>query len=135
MLTGSCIHPDLVRVLSLCGHGDKILIADGNYPLASKTGSAEKVYLGLRPGLPQVTDVLAAIRSLANVEAAQVMQPEDGSTPEIFGAFETMLDGVKLQPLGRYAFYEACSQPEVRLAVSTGEGRTFANLLITIGVA
>ncbi|MFQ8759286.1 MAG: SIS domain-containing protein [Intestinimonas sp.] len=35
MLTGACIHPDLMRVLSLCGHGDKVLIADGNYPLAS----------------------------------------------------------------------------------------------------
>ena len=47
MLTGKCIHPDLMRVLSLCGHGDKVLIADGNYPLASKSGDAEKVYLGL----------------------------------------------------------------------------------------
>ena len=41
MLTGKCIHPELIRVLSLCGHGDKVLIADGNYPLASKTGDAE----------------------------------------------------------------------------------------------
>ena len=85
MLTGACIHPDLMRVLSLCGHGDKVLIADGNYPLASRSGGAEKVYLGLAPGLPTVND--------------------------------------------------ACCEPGVRLAVSTGEGRTFANLLLTIGVA
>ena len=61
MLTGKCIHPEIMRYLSLCGHGDKILIADGNYPLASKTGDAPKVYLGLMPGLPTVTDVLAAL--------------------------------------------------------------------------
>ena len=59
MLTGALIPPDLMRVLSLCGHGDKILIADGNYPLDSRTAGAEKVYLGLTPGLPAVTDVLA----------------------------------------------------------------------------
>ena len=61
MLTGKLIHPEIMRVLSLCGHGDKILIADGNYPLASKTGESEKVYLGLTPGLPTVTDVLEAL--------------------------------------------------------------------------
>ena len=125
MLTGACIHPDLMRVLSLCGHGDKVLIADGNYPLASRSGGAEKVYLGLAPGLPTVTDVLAVLQ----------MDPEDGSTPEIFGVFRQMLGGMELQGLGRYAFYDACCEPGVRLAVSTGEGRTFANLLLTIGVA
>ena len=46
-----------------------------------------------------------------------------------------MLGGMELQGLGRYAFYDACCEPGVRLAVSTGEGRTFANLLLTIGVA
>ena len=60
MLTGKLIHPDIVAALALCGHGDKVLIADGNYPLDSKSGEAETVYLGLTPGLPTVTDVLAA---------------------------------------------------------------------------
>lgn len=135
MLIGKCIHPDLMRVLSLCGHGDKVLIADGNYPLAAKSGDAEKVYLGVTPGLPTVTDVLAALQSVVNVEKAEVMQPEDGSTPEIFKEFGRMLDGMELHRLGRYEFYDACCEGGVRLAVSTGEGRTFANILLTIGVA
>ena len=135
MLTGKLIHPDLMRVLSLCGHGDKILIADGNYPLAAKSGQAEKVYLGLTPGLPTVTDVLTALQSAVNIEKAEVMQPEDGSTPEIFGEFDKLLGGMELHRLGRYEFYDACCEAGVRLAVATGEGRTFANLLITVGVA
>ncbi len=134
MLKGQCIHPDLMRVLSLCGHGDKVLIADGNYPLASKSGDAEKVFLGLTPGIPQVTDVLAALQSVINVEKAEVMQP-DGEEPEIFGEFRTMLPGLELEKLDRYSFYDACCVPAVRLAISTGEQRTFANLLITVGVA
>lgn len=135
MLKGKLIHPDIMAALALCGHGDKVLIADGNYPLDSKTGDAELVYLGLTPGQPTVTDVLAAIQSVVNIEKAEVMDPSDGTTPEIFGQFQTMLDGIALDKLERYAFYDACCRPGVRLAISTGEQRTFANLLITIGVA
>lgn len=135
MLNGKLIHPQLMAALALCGHGDKVLIADGNYPLASKSGQAEKVWLGLTPGLPTVTDVLAALQGAVNIEKAEVMDPADGTTPEIFGEFSAMLEGMELDKLGRYQFYDACCQEGVRLAISTGEKRVFANLLITIGVA
>lgn len=75
MLKGKLIHPDIMAALALCGHGDKVLIADGNYPLDSKTGQAETVYLGLTPGLPTVTDVLAAIQSTVNIEKAESWTP------------------------------------------------------------
>ena len=135
MLTGGCIHPALLHSLSLLGHGDKLLIADGNYPLASKTGESEKIWLGVRPGLPTVTDVLEAVLSVIHVERAEVMDPADGSVPPIFGEFETLLDGMKLEAMERYAFYDACGEKTLRLAISTGEKRVFANLLLTVGVA
>ncbi len=111
------------------------VIADGNYPLDSKTSEAELVYLGLMPGTPTVPQVLEAIQSVVNVEKAEVMNPDDGTEPEIFGTFREMLDGIELDMLGRYEFYDACCEKGVRLAISTGEKRTYANLLITIGVA
>lgn len=135
MLTSKLIHPELMRVLSLCGHGDKILIADGNYPLAAKSGGSEKVYLGLRAGLPTVTDVLEALQSVCNFEKMEVMEPEEGPTPAIFGEFSSMLPGIPMEKLGRWEFYDACCVPAVRLAVATGEGRTFANILLTVGCA
>jgi L-fucose mutarotase len=134
MLKTSCINPDLMRVLSLCGHGDKILIADGNYPIASKSGDSEKVFLGLTSGVPEVTQVLRVITESINVEKAEVMIPE-GSEPPIFDDFRKILNGMKLDGLGRYEFYDACCEPKVLLAISTGEKRTFANILITVGVA
>lgn len=135
MLKGTLIHPEIIAALALCGHGDKILIADGNYPLGSKSGDAKTVYLGLTPGLPAVTDVLGAVQRVISIEKAEVMAPADGSVPEIFGQFQTMLSGMELNRLGRCEFYDACCQPQVRLAISTGERRTFANILITVGVA
>lgn len=134
MLKTTCIHPEIMKVLSLCGHGDKILIADGNYPLNSKSGDAAKVYLGLTSGKPEVTEVLKVLKGVINVEKAEVMVP-DGELPPIFEEFAQILDGMKLEKLGRYEFYDACCQPAVRLAISTGEKRTFANILITVSVA
>lgn len=135
MLKGKCIHPEIMGALALCGHGDQILIADGNYPLASKTAGAQLVYLGLTAGQPTVTDVLATLLSEVAIEKAEVMETGDGTTPAIFTDFEQMLPGILLDRLGRYDFYNACCSPSVRLAISTGEQRTFANILLTVGVA
>ena len=135
MLNIKCINPEIINGLALCGRGDKVLIADGKYPLGSKTCGAKKIYLGLMPGLPTVTQVLEALLSACRVEAAAVMSPDDGSEPEIFAQFQTALDGLEAEQLGRYQFYDACCSPDVKLAISTGETRTFANILLTIGCA
>ena len=135
MNKGKLINPCILAAVSRLGHGDKILIADGNYPLASKTADAEKIWVSLSPGLPTVTDVLDALQSVINVEEATVMQPSEGPDPEIFKEFESRLDGMQLRRLGRFEFYDECSNPSLRLAIATGEQRTFANLLITLGCA
>ena len=136
MLTTKLIHPQIMAAIAKCGHGSKILIADGNYPLAEKSGNAEKVFLGLTRGIPTVTDVLDALLSVINVEKAEVMVPEDGSAPPIFGEFRQMLGGMELSPMGRYEFYDACmAENAIVLAISTGEQRVFANILVTVGCA
>lgn len=136
MLKTKLIHPQIMAVLAKCGHGSKILIADGNYPLAEKTGNAEKVFLGLTRDLPTATEVLEAILSVVNVEKAEVMAPDDGTQPGIFGEFSELLGGMPLDKLGRYEFYDACmEQDAVILAISTGEQRVYANILLTIAVA
>ena len=106
MNTGKCINPYILAAVSRLGHGDKILIADGNYPLNSKTGDAEKIWVSLSPGIPTVTDVLDALQSIINVEAAAVMQPSEGPEPEIFKEFESMLPEIELKKLGRFEFYD-----------------------------
>lgn len=135
MNKGKCINPCLLAAISRLGHGDRILIADGNYPLDSKTGDAEKIWLSLSPGLPTVTDVLDALLSVINVEEAAVMQPSEGPEPGIFAEFDTLLDGMQLRRLDRFGFYDECAKSSLRLAIATGEKRTFANLLITVGCA
>lgn len=136
MLTSKLIQPQIMAALAFCGHGSKVLIADGNYPLQEKSGNAQKVYLGLVPGTPTVTEVLQAVLSVVNVEKMEVMEPEEGPEPEIFAEFRQILPEAEFVKLGRYPFYDACmAENAVVLAISTGEQRVFANVLITVGCA
>lgn len=135
MLTTKLIHPGILAALGSMGHGSKVLIADGNYPFSTNSNpAAAHVYLNLRPGLISVTDALDAVVSAIPVEAAHVMQPADGSTPDIFAEFDALLAGQTLQRLERFAFYDFARQPDVGLVIATGETRIYANIMLTIGV-
>ena len=134
MLTTKLIHPEIMSALSFCGHGSKILISDANYPLEQKTGDAEKIYVGLMPGMPTASEVLKAIHSVIVIERAEVMDPGDGSVPEVFPLFEEEL-GLPLEKRERFEFYDLASAPDVYLAVQSGDKRPFSNVLITVGVA
>ena len=146
MLKGRLIHPELLRALGAAGHGAKVLLADGNYPVSTGAApAATRVYLNLAPGIVTVTDVLDALISAIPIEAAEVMLPDAGPEPPIFTDFRALLRKsttlgrvagaeLRLSPLSRAAFYAAASAPEVAVVVATGERRIYANLLLTIGV-
>lgn len=135
MLKTRLLHPGILHALGEAGHGAQVLIADGNYPLLTRSnGAAHRVYLNLAPGLLTVTAVLDVLVDAIPIEAAHVMLPESGEEPAIFAEFRAGLPGIELQPMGRYAFYDAARGPDVALAISTGEQRIYANLLLTIGV-
>lgn len=134
MLTSKCINPPIMAALARCGHGSKVLIADGNYPLEQMTECEDLVYLGLTSGTPTVTEVLEVLHGVVEFEKAEVMTPGEGPEPEIFEDFRKEL-GFDVETLGRYEFYDACKEEDVLLAISTGEKRLFANILLTIGCA
>lgn len=135
MLKYQLLHPEILAALGAAGHGSQVLIADGNYPLATGSPlSARRVYLNLAPDLVQVTDVLQALVGAIPIEAAHVMVPDAGPEPPIFAEFRSLLPETPLQHLGRFPFYEAARGPDVTLAIATGERRVYANLLLTIGV-
>lgn len=134
MLRGRLLHPQILGALGRAGHSSKVLIADGNYPASTKRPpGAALVSLNLSPGVVDCVQVLAAVASAIPIEAAAVMRPEEGE-PEIWEKFRTVLSGVDLEPLDRFAFYEAASSDDVALVIATGEQRLYANILLTIGV-
>ena len=135
MLKTDLLHPEILFALGSAGHGAQVLIADGNYPFATRSNpAAPRVFLNLRPGVLSATDVLKAIAPAIPVEAAHVMATADGTEPAIWSEFRALLPDLSLQPVERFAFYEAAAKTDVALVIATGEQRVYANLLLTIGV-
>ncbi|NLX10773.1 MAG: RbsD or FucU transport [Chloroflexi bacterium] len=135
MLRSELLHPEILRALGAAGHGSQVLIADGNYPFS--TGShpnAARVFLNLAPGLVSVTDVLRVLTTAIPVEAAQAITPDSGPEPPIFAEYRALLPGIEIGTLGRFPFYEAARSPNTALVIATGEQRTWACILLTIGV-
>lgn len=136
MLLTELLHPEILGALAGAGHGARVLLADGHYPASTATGPrARTVYLNLAPGLLDVTTVLRVLLRAVPVEAAHVMIPPAGAPePPAIGEYRAMLTPIPAEPLERFAFYDAARSPDLALAVVTADTRTYANLLLTIGV-
>lgn len=135
MLRYQLTHPTILAALASAGHGSRVLISDGHYP--HTTGAhpaAERVYLNLAPGRLLVTEVLAALVDAVPIEAATVMAPPAQAEPPIFAEFRAALPGLTLDGLDRFGFYDAARGPDTALVIATGDRRTYANLLLTLGV-
>ena len=115
MLKTRLLHPEILAALGEAGHGAQVLIADGNYPLATRSNpDGYRVYLNLAPGQLTVTDVLSVIADAIPIEAAHVMGPDDGSEPSIFEDFRALLPETELGRLGRFDFYDMARGPDTR---------------------
>jgi L-fucose mutarotase len=135
MLKINLLHPDILQALGSNGHGARILIADGNFPITTHTPAfCKKVFLNLAPDLLTVIDVLKVMAEYISVESGIVMRPPDDSTPAIHREFQQILgEEVALRSEKRMDFYHEAKSEDVCLAVATGETRRFANIIIVMG--
>ncbi len=145
MLRHRLIHPQITAALARAGHHAKVLIADGNYPASSKKGpNAELVSLNLMPGVVSCTQVLQAVLSAVPVEAVQTMAPETEGPyalhedPPVWAQYRAALRdaglALDLEPIEKWAFYEAVATADHVLTIQTGDQQRFANVLVTLGV-
>ena len=125
------------------GHHSKILIADGNYPAASKRGPrSELVCLQLTPGVPSVVQVLRALVSALPIDALNTMgiPPEDpyakfGEPPawSDFRAIAKEVGIAVIEPIPKWDFYQAVESPDHVLTIQTADQALWANVLLTVG--
>lgn len=136
MMLQQLLQPDILSALGRSGHGSCVLIADGNFPVVTHSApAATRVYLNLRPGMVQVSDVLEVLRATVPIEHVTLMATPDGQPAQIHKELMDLLPaGVATTSLKRADFYAAASQPSTSLVIATGEERRFANVLLTIGV-
>lgn len=136
MLKSTLIHPPLIGALAAAGHGSTVLIADGNYPVATGTRpGVPRIHLNLTPGLLTVTQILEAVAATVPIESAAVMVPADGPTPQAHATYRAALpEGTPWRELGRFDFYDECRTQDLAVVIASGDQRLYANLLLTIGV-
>lgn len=144
MLKTTLLHPDILRIVARGGHHSKILIADGNYPVATKKGpNAEIVCLQLIPGVPTVAQVLQALLSALPIDHVNTMgipaddsYAQQGEPPvweEFRGVIKSSGAALKLEPVLKWDFYTHVESPDHILTIQTADQALWGNLLLTMG--
>ena len=130
------LSPDLLHALASMGHGDEIVLADGNFP--SATHARRLVRL---PGVPapQVLDAVLSVLPLDTfvAQAAFTMQVVGDAVaiPEVVLEFNAVLNRHACRAassLERFAFYERAASAFA--IVATGETRIYGNIILKKGV-
>ncbi len=136
MLRSEIIHPDLLQALAEAGHGARILVADGNYPVTVRSNPlARRVFLNFRPGLIGGLDIVRSLVKAIPFESALYMATVDNKMPEIVGEYQKAVGpDVPFEARERFAFYDEASSPLTCLVIASGEILPRANLLLTVGV-
>jgi len=132
------LSPDLLRVLMEMGHGDEIVIADGNFPAAS---IAQRLLRCDGHGVPELLEAVLKFFPLDTfVEKAVGLMsvvPGDDTKPTIWEQYRTIVvdSGEKFSDfefIERFAFYERAKKAYA--VVATSEKALYANIILKKGV-
>lgn len=132
------MSPELMHVLMKMGHGDELVLADGNFPADS---IAQRIVRADGLSVPEVLEAILQFFPLdAYADAAAfVMQPVPGDPPQppLWSQFQQLLDAaegsnVELRQVERFAFYEQAKQAYA--VVATSDTALYANLILKKGV-
>lgn len=135
------ISPDLLKYLDEMGHGDELVIADGNFP-AERLGKNAVVVRADGHGVPEMLDAILALIPLDTYvdQPVGLMQVVEGDTcgePVIWQEYKNILkkhepDNNDIEFIERFAFYDRASKAQ--LIIATGEEAIYANVILKKGV-
>ena len=131
------LSPALLEVMMSMGHGDELVLADGNFP-AAEYGKRCIRADGL--GIPELLSSILTLLPLDTYVGAPValMELVSGETykPVIWDEYKKILSescgDVKIEQVERFAFYERAKKAFA--VVATGEEAIYANIILKKGV-
>lgn len=132
------ISPELIKILMEMGHGDELVIADGNFPAAS---TAQRLIradgLGCSPLLDAILQVFPLDQYTERPVALMAVVPGDPYKPVIWEEYRQVI--LTHEPgftdfayVERFAFYERAMKAYAVLA--TSEMALYANIILKKGV-
>ncbi len=131
------LSPELLKVLCEMGHGDEIVLGDGNFPAAS---NARRLIRSDGHGVPELLDAILQVFPLDQYVESPVMlmqvTPGDSVVPVIWDDYRQIAekhnDKTDFLEIERFAFYERTR--EAYAVVATGESALYANIILKKGV-
>lgn len=132
------IPPELLKIMSEMGHGDELVLADGNFPAASH---AKRLVRCDALGVVELLDAILQLYPLDTYaeRPAAVMQVVKGDQviPIIWEDYRRLIEEYEgitdaFDHEERFDFYKRASNAYV--IVATGERAQYANLILKKGV-
>ncbi len=132
------ISPELLKILMEMGHGDEIVIADGNFPSAS---IAQRLVRSNGNGVPELLDAILKLFPLDQyVErpvALMAVMPGDNYQPVIWDEYREIVKQneprfTDFEYMERLDFYDRAHKAYSVLASS--EKALYANIILKKGV-
>lgn len=140
MLKGisALISPELIKVLMEMGHGDELVLADGNFPAASH---AQRLVRCDGHGIPELLDAILGLFPLDQyvdkpVALMEVVPGDPVETPiwSIYGEIVKEYAGLEepFENMEKFSFYDRAKKAYA--IVATGERALYGNMIIKKGV-
>ena len=132
------LSPDLLKILMEMGHGDEIVIADGNFPAAS---IAQRLIRLDGHNVPEVLEAILKFFPLdiyvENPVGLMEVVPGDNVKPTIWEEYRKIIVDSKepfkeFEHLERFAFYERAKK--AYSVIATSESALYANIILKKGV-
>ena len=134
------LSPELLKVLCEMGHGDEIVLADGNFPAESIGKNAIVVRAdghGTVELLKAILEYFPLDQYVEKPVALMEVVPGDPCRPTIWQDYRDALQESGSRPdqiemIERFAFYERARHAYA--VIATGESAIYANVLLKKGV-
>ena len=132
------IPPELLKIMTEMGHGDELVLSDGNFPAAAY---AQRLVRCDGHGVPEILDAILRFFPLdPYVEAPTVLMqvtPGDKVKTPIWDDYRDIVKKYepannKFEYMERFAFYERAKKAYA--IVATGEKALYANIILKKGV-
>lgn len=137
MLKGipSIISPELLKIMMEMGHGDEIVIGDGNFPGAS---ISERCVRCDGHGVPELLEAMLKLFPLDTYQKpVYIMEkvPGDNVETPIWEEYKNIIKPhtkEDMEQIERFEFYERAKKAYA--VVMTGESALYANIILKKGV-
>lgn len=132
------MSPELLKILMEMGHGDEIVLADGNFP-AETIG--QRIVRCDGHGVTELLDAVMRFFPLDTYTDKPVMLMEvvkgDPVVPTIWEDYKAVInkyepENCKIEMIERFDFYERAKKAYA--VVATGEEAIYANIILKKGV-